>query len=370
MEAILLVGHGSRDQEGNEELLRFADTVKARVPEMIIETCFLELTTPTIPQGIARCVELGATRVVLVPIILMAAGHTKIHIPDAIDHAKRRYPHVEFVYGRPIGVHQKVVNILKARLAESGFAGAGEEGTRAADTAVLLLGRGSSDADANSDFYKMARLFWEQAPVKIVESCFIGVTEPSLPEGLERCRQLGAKTIYVLPYFLFTGVLIKRIEQMVGEFAEQNGDCRVVLADYFGLHPELVELLLERVAEAAGGPVAMNCDNCRYRLEAAAHLDHHHHHDEEGHDHHGHDHGHEHHGHGCGHDHAHEHEHHGHEHEHVNSCGHGHEHGHAHGRGHGHECHGRETDEDNHTTSDKKSCVCSHSHNAVAAHNG
>ena len=121
METILLVGHGSRDPEGNEELLRFADMVRSKAPEFIIETCFLEFAKPTIDQGIASCVEQGASRVVLVPIILFAAGHAKLHIPDAIDHAKRKYPHVQFAYGRPIGVHQKVINILKSRLAESGY---------------------------------------------------------------------------------------------------------------------------------------------------------------------------------------------------------------------------------------------------------
>ena len=121
MEAILLVGHGSRDPEGNVELLRFADMVRSKAPQFLIETCFLEFAKPNIDQGIANCVAQGATRVVLVPIILFAAGHAKLHIPDAIDHAKRKYPNVQFVYGRPIGVHQKVINILKSRLAEAGY---------------------------------------------------------------------------------------------------------------------------------------------------------------------------------------------------------------------------------------------------------
>ncbi|WP_248930098.1 sirohydrochlorin chelatase [Paenibacillus hamazuiensis] len=341
MEAILLVGHGSRDPEGNEELLRFADMVRAKAPQVVIETCFLEFANPTIDKGITRCVEQGATRVVLVPIILFAAGHAKIHIPDAIDHAKLKYPEVQFAYGRPIGVHQKVINILKSRLAESGYLAGPQDGERDPHTAVLILGRGSSDGDANSDFYKMARLFWEQVPVKWTESCFIGVTEPSFEEGLERCLQLGAKTIYVLPYFLFTGVLIKRIEQMTADFAARHADRKVVLADYFGFHPQLAEVLLDRVSEAFEGRAFMNCDMCKYRLEAAAHMEHHHHH-HDGHDHaHGHDHSHGHnheHGHGHLHEHDHSHDHeHGHKHEHDHDHGHDHEHDHAHGHDHGSE---------------------------------
>ena len=301
MEAILLVGHGSRDAEGNEELLQFAASVKQRVPDIHVETCFLEFASPNIQRGIENCVEAGATRVVLVPIILFAAGHAKIHIPMEIDRAKLKYPDVAFAYGRPIGIHEKVLDILQSRLEEAGYTLNGEAAGRDPETAVLLLGRGSSDGDANSDFLKMTRLLWEKVPVKWVESSFIGVTEPSFPEGLERCRRLGAKNIYILPYFLFTGILIKRIEQMTAEFAKANPELRVELAQYFGFHPQLVELLLDRVAEAVEGRVAMNCDMCKYRKEAAH--DHHHDHDHHHHDHHDHDHDHAHdHGHDDDHD--------------------------------------------------------------------
>jgi sirohydrochlorin cobaltochelatase len=293
MEAILLVGHGSRDAEGNEELIRFAESVRVQVPDRFVETCFLELAKPTIGQGIAACVAAGAARVVLVPIILFAAGHAKIHIPVEIDRAKQKYPNVSFAYGRPIGIHQKVLDILQARLTETGYEPVLKAGARDQETAVLLLGRGSSDADANSDFSKVTRLLWERLPVKWVENCFIGVTEPSFEDGLERCKRLGAKNIYVLPYFLFTGVLIKRIEQMTADFAAAHPTVNVELAGYFGLHPQLVALLLDRVAEAAEGRAFMNCDMCKYRLEAAAAHDHHHHHDHD-HDHHHHDHDHDH----------------------------------------------------------------------------
>jgi sirohydrochlorin cobaltochelatase len=283
MEAILLVGHGSRDAEGNEELLRFAENVNNRVPGVHVETCFLEFAKPNIQQGIDNCVKAGAKRIVLVPIILFAAGHAKIHIPMEIDRAKQKYPDITFAYGRPIGIHEKVLEILQSRLEEAGYMKSGGY-ERDSDTAVLLLGRGSSDGDANSDFFKITRLLWERLPVKWVESSFIGVTEPSFPEGLERCQRLGAKNIYVLPYFLFTGILIKRIEQMTAGFAHAHPELRVELAQYFGFHPQLVELLLDRVAEAVEGRAFMNCDMCRYRKEAAAHDHHHHDHDHHHHD--------------------------------------------------------------------------------------
>ncbi|MBY0204136.1 sirohydrochlorin chelatase [Paenibacillus cucumis (ex Kampfer et al. 2016)] len=344
MDAILLVGHGSRDPEGNRELKEFAREVAEQAPEnTMVETCFLELTRPSIADGVTACVDRGATRVVLVPIILFAAGHAKIDIPNAIDRAKARYPQVQFIYGRPIGVHEKVVQIMQTRLQEAQpvritAQGEGETDTAVAvaappatvtdeETAVLVLGRGSSDPDANSDFFKMTRMLWEKLPYRWAESSFIGVTQPSFPDGLERCLLLGAKKIIVMPYFLFTGVLIKRIDEMTAEFAAAHPDIQVEIGGYFGFHPKLVELVLERAHEGLYGRVTANCDNCQFRLEAAKH--HHHHHDHDhGHDHdHDHDHHHDHHhhdhhdhGHDHGHDHHHhEHDHHDHSHDHKHS---------------------------------------------------
>ncbi|WP_441928915.1 sirohydrochlorin chelatase [Paenibacillus sp. 2TAF8] len=346
MDAILLVGHGSRDPEGNRELKEFAREVAEQAPEnTLVETCFLELTRPSIADGVTACVDRGATRVVLVPIILFAAGHAKIDIPNAIDRAKARYPQVQFIYGRPIGVHEKVVQIMQTRLQEAqpvriAAQGEGETDTAVAvaappaavpvtdeETAVLVLGRGSSDPDANSDFFKMTRMLWEKLPYRWAESSFIGVTQPSFPDGLERCLLLGAKKIIVMPYFLFTGVLIKRIDEMTAEFAAAHPDIQVEIGGYFGFHPKLVELVLERAHEGLYGRVTANCDNCQFRLEAAKH--HHHHHDHD----HGHDHDHDDHHH---HDHDHNHEHHHHDH----SSNHSHEHHHDdHSHSHGHDHH-------------------------------
>ncbi|MDT3428916.1 sirohydrochlorin cobaltochelatase [Paenibacillus forsythiae] len=317
MDAILLVGHGSRDPEGNEELLEFAEMVRREAPRYKIETCFLEFEQPDIARGIASCVEQGAARVVIIPVMLFAAGHAKVHIPFEMDRAKERYPGVEFAYGRPIGVHRKVMDILTSRVALAGFKTGSPElpiaqSFREPETAVLLIGRGSSDGDANGDFFKMTRLLWEQLPVKWVENCFIGVTEPTFEDGLERVLRLGAKKIFVLPYFLFTGILIKRIEDMTAKFAALHPDISVELAGYFGFHPKLVEALLDRVAEAVEGQAVMNCSLCQHRL-AAGH-DHHHHHDHGHDDHHHNHHDHDHHDHDHEHEHHHNHDHHLHNH--------------------------------------------------------
>src|SRR5690606_24666902 len=205
--------------------------------------------------------------------------HAKLQIPHELDEARRKYPEVTFHYGRPLGQHPHIVDVLLSRLAESGF-GLTEEADSgmAQKTVVLVVGRGSSDPDANSELYKLARLLWEKVNVKWVETAFMGVTEPLLEEGLERCVQLGAERVAVLPYFLFTGVLMKRMARAVERFRERHPDCQIRMVPYFGYHEQLQSIVLDRVQEAFAGQARMNCDHYQYHLYALEHMGHHHHH--------------------------------------------------------------------------------------------
>ncbi|AGK52162.1 sirohydrochlorin chelatase [Bacillus sp. 1NLA3E] len=297
MQAILFVGHGSRDSEGNDQVRQFIGNMRDRLDDsLLVETSFLEFELPNMYQGMDTCVNKGASHIVVIPIMLLPAGHSKIHIPTAIDAARKKYPQVQFTYGRPIGIHEETISILATRLSEIG-----EDIEKPAEnSAVLLLGRGGSDPDANSDLYKMSRLFWEKTKYELVESAFMGVTNPLVNEGIERCIKLGAKRIVILPYFLFTGILIKRLEKMIGQFQTKYPGVEFKLAGYFGFHPKLETILMDRVQEALQDEVKMNCDTCQYRIDAMEHI------------HHSHDHGHSHdhdHGHSHDHDHGHHHDH-------------------------------------------------------------
>lgn len=303
-DAILFVGHGSRDAEGNEEVRTFVSEIAAQMTSVAVETCFLEFERPTIADGLAKCVRDGATRVAVIPIILFSAGHAKIHIPAEIDEAKVKYPGVQFIYGRPIGVHDQILEILMSRVGGAGISAL----EQLEDTALLVVGRGSSDPDANSDLFKISRLLWEKMKVKFVETAFIGVTAPLIDEGVERCIKLGAKRVVIVPYFLFTGILIQRMEEMLEGYRRAYAAVEFGMADYFGFHPKLQEILKERAEEALGDQVKMNCDMCQFRLAAMSEIGHHHHHDHD-HDHHHHDHDHHHHGHDHHHDHDHKHTH-------------------------------------------------------------
>ncbi len=272
-EFILLVGHGSRDDDGNQEFQAFVESYRTRWQNSNVESCFLELANPTILDGVDACVARGATRIVAVPVILLAASHVKLEIPEFLDAGRKKYPNVEMVYGRNIGLHEEMIDLLSARF--------GEQVTDVLpdETSIVLMGRGSSDPDANGDLYKIARQLWERTGVQNVEVCFTGITFPRFPDGIRRAVKLGAKRIVVVPYFLFTGVLIKRMQGVLEQLQMEFPHVSMTMAGYFGDHPVLLEIVRQRCEEAAVGQSFMNCDLCQYRKLAAAHHDHHDHHD-------------------------------------------------------------------------------------------
>ncbi len=262
---IVLVGHGSRVAEANAAFLRLADLVR-EASESPVEPGFIELAEPTVPQAIERAAALGSSDVVVLPFILFAAGHVKSDIPLHVQAARKRHAGVRFTQGTPIGLHPKVLEILDDRVREALRGGAERPGE---ETAVLLVGRGSSDPDANGDLAKLGRLFWEGRSYLSLDTAYCGVSRPLVPDGLRRLARFRPKRILVVPYLFFAGVLEERLRADIAEFRRSYPWIEVLLAAPLGTEPRLVEILLERRREALGGKAAMTCDLCKYKVELA-----------------------------------------------------------------------------------------------------
>ncbi|MFG2261398.1 sirohydrochlorin chelatase [Streptomyces sp. NPDC048720] len=302
--ALLIAGHGTRDEAGAEAFRDFVRELGRRHPELPVAGGFIELSPPPLGEAVADLVDRGVRRFAAVPLMLVSAGHAKGDIPAALSREKERHPGISYTYGRPLGPHPALLNVLERRLEE---ALAGTSGERS-DVTVLLVGRGSTDPDANAEVHKAARLLWEGRGWAGVETAFVSLAAPDVPSGLDRCAKLGARRIVVLPYFLFTGILPDRVRRQTEEWAAAHPDLEVRSADVIGPEPELLDLVMERYAEAVKGDLRMNCDSCVYRIALPGFEDKvglpqqpHFHPDDDGHDH-----GHGHHRHG-GHSHSHAH---------------------------------------------------------------
>lgn len=258
--ALLIVGHGTRDAAGQAECADLLEVVRDRRPELRVELGFLELCPPPITDTVAALVADGVDDVTVVPLVLLGAGHAKGDVPASIARERLRHPGVRFRYARPLGVRPELLATVDDRL------GAAVPEAARPDTAVVLVGRGTSDPDANGDLAKIARLLWEGRPWSLVEPAFVSLADPSVTDALERCRRLGATRIAVTPYFLFTGVLERRIRAQAREWAAAHPDVEVVDAGYLGADARVADLLLARADEADAGAAVANCDTCVYRV--------------------------------------------------------------------------------------------------------
>jgi sirohydrochlorin cobaltochelatase len=261
--AVFFVGHGSRDAEGTREFLRLVDLFRAREPGRVVECGFLEFARPVIAEGLERCVGRGARTIAVLPGMLMAAGHAKNDIPSEIHEARHLYPDIHFHYGRHLHLHAKVLELCRIRLEEAERSAAP---VARSDTLLLVVGRGSSDPDANSDVAKLARMLGEGMGYGWSASAYIGVTTPLLTDALPRCHHMGFARVVVFPFFLFTGVLEKRIRRQTLEFGEAQPGTEYLCAGYLDAHPLLLEVFAERAEEAVSGSPNMNCELCKYRV--------------------------------------------------------------------------------------------------------
>ncbi|MGW3627235.1 sirohydrochlorin chelatase [Streptomyces sp. NPDC000880] len=263
--ALLIAGHGTRDEAGAEAFRDFVRELGRRHPEIPVGGGFIELSPPPLGEAVAELVAGGVQRFAAVPLMLVSAGHAKGDIPAALARERERHPGISYTYGRPLGPHPALLSVLERRLDEAVGSVSRAPADRA-DVTVLLVGRGSTDPDANAEVHKAARLLWEGRGYAGVETAFVSLAAPDVPSGLDRCVKLGARRIVVLPYFLFTGILPDRVLQQTGGWADAHPEVEVVSADVIGPAEELLDLVMERYREAVAGDIRMNCDTCVYRI--------------------------------------------------------------------------------------------------------
>jgi sirohydrochlorin ferrochelatase len=115
--ALLLIAHGSRQEEANADLLYVAAGLRAR-GWPIVEASFLELAGPDIAEGGANCIKQGAERVILVPYFLSAGVHVRRDLSEARAKLAERFPSIDFCLAEPLGQHPLLVELVAERVRE------------------------------------------------------------------------------------------------------------------------------------------------------------------------------------------------------------------------------------------------------------
>jgi sirohydrochlorin cobaltochelatase len=273
-EVVLLAAHGARDpgHEGNQEVEAFASAWRARHPEIPVQVCWIEHAPILLQDGLDWAAATLAARgngsaeggrVLVLPLILNAAGHVKGDIPQAVAAARERHPGVEFRYGWHLGTTEELLKALRHRLHQAMVA---LHMPDPRTTGVVLLARGASDMESTGEVAKMAHWLFESTDHELVLPAFTGICFPRLEQVVQRLDRLGASQVVVLPYYLFTGRLIKRIREQVARLRTQYPRLAMAQAEHIGLHDQLLDLLDLRLAQCRDGSALLPCDGCSMAL--------------------------------------------------------------------------------------------------------
>ena len=189
----------------------------------------------------------------MLPLLLTPASHSKTDVAASVQAGRTAHPGMRLRYGRPLGPHPVLVDVLARRLVEAGATG---------DQPVVLVAGGALDPDANAQVAATARLLWEGRSWPSVDIAFASTARPTVPEALARLHALGHRTVAVARYFLGPGYLPALVETQ----ARSVAGLEPLVAAPLGATPSLSGLLLERYDEAQQGDLRMNCDVCLYRV--------------------------------------------------------------------------------------------------------
>lgn len=240
----IVVGHGSRIEKSNSDFEALVQKFSPRFPNTEFKVGYVELAQPKFKDVLFGSVK-SANDVTILPLFLLTAGHIKHDVIDNVNEAREQNPDVNIKVASALGVHFNMADLVSARIGEA-FASLDSVPDK---TAVLMIGRGSSDVDANSDFCKIVRLVEEKMPYERMAYSFMAVVRPKVEEVLIRLIKEGYETIIMSPYLLFDGQLAERMQILADKYSEQNSNINIVVSKTFGADPLVLDLFELRLKE-------------------------------------------------------------------------------------------------------------------------
>lgn len=214
--ALILTAHGSADPRSATVTHAVAEQIRRLRPWLDVRVAFCERSEPNLREVLAGLDRPG----IVAPLLLASAYHARVDIPSMIAEAK-----VPVAQAEALGEDPRLIEVLRARLAESGAA---------SEAAVLVVAVGSSHAAANLRTASVAAALGGDAKI-----AFATGPRPSVTEGIAALRRAGAADIVLAPWFIAPG----RITDRVAAIAAEAG---VQMAQPLGAHPLLAQTVLDR----------------------------------------------------------------------------------------------------------------------------
>ncbi|WP_159023772.1 sirohydrochlorin chelatase [Formosa sp. L2A11] len=260
---ILLCGHGSRTKTGTDAFKELVAKLQARYTEYEVDYGFLEFNHPVYEASIERMYQKGIREIYALPIILFAGAHAKNDIPYEMNTIQGYYKDLTIKMGKHLGVNSFLLELAQKRILE-------EESKHAPidrkDVCLMVVGRGTTDTDANSDVHKLACMLGEGMGFGFTTVSYSGTAYPNVSKSLELTSKMEFKRTIAIPFFFFTGILLERIYNQIKTFSETSPH-EYMYTKAFGSDELILKAFDERLEEAINGTANMNCQLCKYRKQ-------------------------------------------------------------------------------------------------------
>ena len=247
---VVVVGHGTANPVGAAETKRVVAQVDAILPNIPVELGFLEVIEPTIEMALGRLAAQGCKRVVALPILLFSAGHAKQDVPQSLREAAARYG-LSVTQADPLGLHGGIINLARQRFYE---AMEGLAPIHGGSEALIVIGRGSSDATASHQLWRFVRSTYSSlvcvAKHRFAIS-FVAAARPTMREAVDQVMlgangRLPVKRVVLHPHLLFHGHVENQVEGHLEKMRSRFPSVEWVKVSRLGAAPEVAEALVDR----------------------------------------------------------------------------------------------------------------------------
>lgn len=253
---VLLIGHGSRDQQGTRQFFQLADRLAESVSPLVVEPALLEFQEPTIGQAWESLVSRGVEHIHVAPLLLFAAGHARQDIPDVIDQCRQSSPDVTVDQSVPLSRHRSIVELVTGQVRD--LLAQRQLSKR---VALVMIGRGNRDPCAQADMRLLSAVVDHRIDTVDTFTAFYAMAEPKLADVLTMVANSGRyDSVVVHPHLLFEGRLHQAIQEQTTKVAEQFPSVQFAISPYLGPTEQVARAIADRINQTAD-LLACNVDN-------------------------------------------------------------------------------------------------------------
>jgi len=120
-------------------------------------------------------------------------------------------------------------------------------------TGILLFAHGSPVEDANRGVHDLAERIKASGPHDFVRAAFLEDGRPDLATAVGEAVDAGIKRLVVVPYFLTTGLHLRRdLPRLIDAAKQKHPSIEILVGQSLEGHPLMPALLLGRISEVLG----------------------------------------------------------------------------------------------------------------------